>query len=211
MVVEIILATLAIAAAGSAVAALRARRARTPPPAPGPSAHRQLAEGELLPGDVVVHLGVDYLVEGVATFSPGDEGRPVLVAAWLTDGCRERQLLVDLEAPPRCAMAERRDAGGRFGAAPDLLEEQGRELRLARRAALRFRCAGAVSDLPGEGACELGVYDGPGQLKAAMALHQGGALLLVGSAVTEAGLTLLPGGSARSEGETSRPTSRTRP
>jgi hypothetical protein len=201
MVVEIILATLAIAVAGSAVAALRGRRARSAA-AVAPSANRELADGAVLPGDVIQHLGADYLVEGVAAFSATDVGKPVLVVAWLTDGSRERQLLIDLEAPPRCALAERRDAGGLgFGEAPAALEEQGRELRLARRAALRFRCAGEVRDLPGEGVCELGIYNGPGQLKAAIALHRAGAILLAGAAVTEAALTLLPGGSAVREGE----------
>lgn len=203
MVVEIILATLAVAAAGSAVAALRARRARRAAAPRAPSAHRQLAEGDLLPGDVVQHLGADYLVEGVAAFAPTDEGRPVLVVAWLTDGSRERQLLVDLEAPPRCTLAERRDAGGLYTEAPAALEVEGRELRLMRRAALRFRCAGEVRALPTQGACELGVYQGPGQLKAAMALHPAGAVLLAGGAVTEAALTLLPGGSAVASDEAS--------
>jgi hypothetical protein len=200
MVVEIILATLAIAAAGSAVAALRGRRARRPA-APAVSAHRQIADGDLLPGDVVQHLGADYLVEGVVAFAPTDAGKPVLVVAWLTDGSRERQLLVDLEAPPRCALTERRDAGERFGEAPTTLEERGRELRLVRRAALRFRCSGEARGLPSQGACELGVYRGPGQLKAAVASHPAGTVLLVGDAVTEAALTLLPGGSAAGEGE----------
>lgn len=199
MVVEIILAALAVAAAGSAVAALRGRRAARPAAAPAPSPHRQITDGDLLPGDVVQHLGADYLVEGVTAFAPTDQGRPVLVVAWLTDGSRERQLLIDLEARPRCTLAERRDAGDQFGEAPAVLEERGRELRLARRAALRFRCTGEVRDLPRAGACELGIYNGPGQLKAAMALHPAGAVLLAGPAVTEAALTLLPGGSAASE------------
>jgi len=135
-------------------------------------------------------------VQGVATFSGSDAGQPILVAAWLTDGSRSTHLLVDLEARPRCVLAERRDASGAASSVPSLVEEGGRELRLARRAAVRFRCAGDVPDLPGEGACELGVYDGPGRLKAAMVLCSRGTLLLAGEAVNEEALQLLPGGSA---------------
>lgn len=195
MIVEIVLATLALAAAGSTVYAVR-RKWLASNDTPALPAARQLGKGELVPDDVVAHLGVDYLVEGVATLTEGDQ--PVIVLAWLHDGDQGKVLLLDLEERPRCVLTQAEESEQIVGSLPSWIRGGGVELRLARRAAVRARCQGSCFEgLPERGACEFGIYRGPGQREAIALLTDRGDLLLAGRAVTEAGLTLLPGGSAR--------------
>jgi len=191
MIVELILAALALSAAGGVVAAYRRRHRQeqeeTPPALMEP---RRLEKGELKANDVIVSLGTDYLVEAVATFHEG--GSPVVVVAWVTDGESTQRFIVDLKEQPRCVLAKERDASDIGRSIPRVVHDNGLELRLARRAALRVTCEGEC-DLPPEGACDVGVYRGPGDRKAVMLLSEGCHLFFVGRGVTEEGLQLLQG------------------
>lgn len=188
--IELILAALALAATGTAIWAVRRQRGSEPHPAL-PPAVRCLDKGEVKPNDVVVHLGADYLVEGVAILREG--GRTVLVIARLVEGSGERFLVIDPLGPPRCVVGERCENGGRGHAVPNLILHEDVELRLDSRAAVRLFCQGDFG-FPKDAACELGRYSGPGQRTAVMMLVEGEVLVVVGCPVAEAGLELLPGG-----------------
>ncbi len=163
-------------------------------------APRQIVAGELLPNDVITHLGTDYLVAGVATLEEGE--RSVLVVATLDDAAKPRVLVVDRGKSPCCVLAESCDPTVLGGAIPKWVSDGSLELRLIRRVAVRARREGASEGLPSAGACDLGVYQGPGHREAIVVLDAGGTThLYVGRRVTEAGLTLLPGGSVVNAGE----------
>lgn len=188
--IELIIAAVAVAAttAGAAIWAMRRRKREAQPPAlPAP---RCVERGELRPGDVVVHLGSDFLVEGVAILREG--GRDVLVVARMTDGPTERFLVVDPVGVSRCAVGERTTHGSAGHAVPNLLLHETFELRLAARAAVRLFTLGSFG-FPKETACELGRYEGPGQRVAVMLLVEGQELAVAGRVVAETGLELLPG------------------
>lgn len=196
MIVELILAALAVTAAGGAVAAYRRRRRERRSAPPALMAPRQITKGELLPQDVLVYLGTDYLIESVATLQEG--GRPVLVVAWITDGTKAQHFIVDLKEQPRCVLAEARDGSHLGRSIPRLIQEDGFEFRLGRRAAVRFTCEGSC-DLPEQGPCEFGVYRGPGDRKAVVVKSDDHHLLLIGRGLTEEGLQMLQGDLSRGE------------
>ena len=197
--IELLIAALAVAAAatatGAAMWSLKRRGGTVGPPAlPAP---RRIEKGELRPGDVVVHLGTDMLVEGVAKLREG--GREILAIAKIVDGPDEAFLVIDPRRQPRCAVGHRRDHGSGGHAVPNLLLDDELELRLVTRASVRLFCQGNFG-LPKETACEYGHYQGPGQRIAVMLLAEGQELLVKGRAVAEAGLELLPGDQVRREG-----------
>jgi hypothetical protein len=192
--IELFLAALALAATGATVWAVRKRKMSQPVPALPPPA-RSADKGELKPGDVIFHLGADYLVEGVAILREG--GRSVLVVARMTDEGNERFLVVDPEGSPRCVLALRHQHGSAGHAVPNMILHEGMELRLSARAAVRIFCQGDFG-LPKDAACELGRYQGPGERSAAMLLVEGMELLVVGRSVAEVGLELLQGDRSRS-------------
>ena len=191
MIVELVLAALAISAAGSAVVAYRRQRREKAEHAAALMAPRYLKDGDLLPNDVIVHLGADYLVVGVTTLSEG--AQKVLVVAWMTDGSKAKQLVVNPKEQPRCVLAEPLPAENLGGAIPTWVASGDLKLKLAKRASVRMKGQGECA-LPDEGACEYGLFEGPGARRAVALMAGGELLILAGRAVTEAGLELLPGG-----------------
>lgn len=191
MVIEIILAALALTAAGSAVVAYRRKKRSVEEAAPALAAHRSLSKGELLPDDVVTHLGTDYLIEGVSTLQEG--GRTVVTIATMTADRGRKFLVIDHVEAPRCLLGDQRDDATIGGAVPSWVADGSLELRLSRRASVRLESEGET-DLPRESACDYGIFLGPGERKALLAISTECSLLIIGRGVTEAGLTLLPGG-----------------
>jgi len=189
-VIELVIAAVAVAATATGAAIWAARRARRAARSPVPARARSVDRGELQPGDVVVHLGSDYLVEGVAILREG--GRDVLVIARMCDGPVERFLVVDPASRQPCAVCERNDQTSTGHAVPKMLVHDGAELRLSARAAVRLFALGSFG-FPKEAACELGLYAGPGQRVAVVMIVEGVGLVVAGRVAAEAGFELLPG------------------
>lgn len=145
----------------------------------------------LRPGDVVSHLGVDYLVEGVLSLD--DDGKVTRLVR-LADGARVRWLAVRpgldelllLEAVPALLEA------GAGSSAPERLEHQGAPYRLSARALSRVARSGALGALPEVERAWVWEYAGAGTLRL-LALGWGDRLdAFAGSAVARSLIEVLP-------------------
>ncbi len=191
-----ILATLlaALAAATTTVVVRKKKRAAKElaagPDRPALPAARQIPRGDLLPSDVVVHLGQDYLVEGVARL---EEGGQTLVVVTALTGASSPLLLVQPEAIDPCIMGDDVDPSHTAGGVPSWLQVEGAgDLQLVKRVAALISVKGEVGELI-EGPCDAGFYEGPGGARGVV-LHTGPKSLVVcGTIVAQRGLELLPG------------------
>lgn len=157
----------------------------------------QLAAAEptlhsLRPGDVVSHLGVDYLVEGAVTL---DEDGKVTRLYRMADGARVRWLAVraGLDEPLVLEGVDGLLAHATAHAAPEQLLHRGTAYRLSARSLARAAQTGQVGTLPVTDRAWVWEYAGAGAQRI-LAVGWGDRMeALVGEPVAATLLEVLPG------------------
>jgi hypothetical protein len=139
-------------------------------------------------GDVVQHLGTDYLVEGVLTLS--EEGRGARLYRMM-DGAAERYLYV--EPPPAEPLLLQRVGGEAPAGEPDELVHGERTYRVRRRALVAAIGVGSFGDQPVKDRARLLLYGGAAGARLLILDWAGRGELYAGERVLAHALELLPG------------------
>ncbi len=148
----------------------------------------------LQPGDVVSHLGEDYLVEGVLSLN--DDGRVTRVYR-LADGGRERWLVARPGDESPMVLDEAADlvveANG-----PESIVHRGLPFRLARRETVQCAAAGSVGAEREGGPAQIYEYVGAGASRILALVWPGHIDAFLGERVARHFVELLPGAASSS-------------
>lgn len=182
----------------------QARGAPDEPAAPGaldgpPGAAALLTDGErtihtMRPGDVVSHLGQDFLVEGVLTFS--DDGRVTRLYR-LVDGGQERWLGARPGDDSPLLLDEAADFAVEANG-PEAITRGGLPFRLAHRESALCAAAGAVGGEREGGRAQLYEYVGAGTARILALVWPGRVDTFAGERVARHFVDILPGAATRS-------------